>query len=73
MKNGWTAEKDGLVVVYRKGNLKVVWDLGERKYEIRRAEGDTERVVEQGVSQHLDVETFLYYVEEVWSNNPKNE
>ena len=70
----WKTEKDGLTVTYRKDNLTVVWDLGERKYEVRRSEGDTERVVEQGHAVHLS-EAFLQYVEGMWgnSNNAKNE
>ena len=69
----WKTEKDGLTVTYTKDNLTVVWDLGKRKYEVRRSEGDTERVVEQGHAPHLPVETFLQYVEMTWGNNTKNE
>lgn len=68
----WKATKDGLTVTYRKDNLTVVWDCGERKYEVRRTDGDTEQVMEKGSSQHLDSETFLHYVEVAWGNNSSN-
>ncbi|MDE6493099.1 MAG: hypothetical protein K2O66_03745 [Bacteroidales bacterium] len=68
----WKKEKDGLTVVASKDNLTVVWDCIERKYEVRRSEGDTEKVVEKGTFQRMDSRVFLHYVEVAWGNNSAN-
>lgn len=64
----WKANKDGATVTFKKDYLTVLWSLDERKYEVRRTEGDTERVVEQGRAAHLPIESFLQYVEMTWGN-----
>ncbi len=70
----WKSTKDGLAVKFTKDNLTVMWDLGERRYEVRRKDGDTETVVEKGSSRHMDIETFLHYVDMTWGDdNSKNE
>lgn len=64
----WKTEKDGLTVTFRKGDLTVLWDLGEHRYEVRRKDGDSETAVEKGSTRHMDIETFLFYVETAWGN-----
>lgn len=65
----WKEEKDGLTVKYTKGNLRVMWDLGTHRYQIRRADVQAEcvEIVEQGHAEHLS-EAFMQYVEETWGN-----
>lgn len=69
----WKTEKEDSVVKYRKDNLSVIWDFENGKYEVRRTDGDMERVLEKGRTQDMNTEAFLYYVEMTWGNNTKNE
>ena len=68
----WKVEKDGLTLIYSKGNLKVVryqylWDRRGNRYDVVRSEGDTERVVEKGFTARLDIKKLLPYVERNWA------
>lgn len=69
----WKSAKDGLSLVYTKGNLMVIWEPGARKYEVLRVSGGVDRqALEKGRAPHLPVKRFLHYVELTWSNYPKN-
>lgn len=69
----WKAEKDGLTVVFTKGNIRVVWhpymwDRKGNRYEVVRTDGETEQVVEKGFVGNPDIGKLLPYVYRNWSN-----
>lgn len=61
----WKSTKDGTTLTFTKAGLVVEWDLHVRRYAVRRT--GEKNPIEQGRTPHLDVPTFLRYVEMTWN------